>query len=247
MTFDYDTLFIISLFCRVLCQFNEYKIQYYHLGPESLTAYCESLLNANKFRFFCPYISPSGAYCGSEWDYVIIRRLAVLTYDEKKLFETKITENYLRKAIGIQECAKCNSLCERQNKEDRRVICPVCTRKQRVKFEFCWYCLKEWKNGSSTEECGNGGCTGEDHRLKILSSAAKKTIVGVANCPARRACPSCGMLIEHIQACKHMACICGQKFCFICLKMPAANGSYQCGSYNSRCQVAPIQKVIPGV
>ncbi|KAI8499082.1 hypothetical protein Bbelb_235350 [Branchiostoma belcheri] len=198
---------------------------------------------AGKYVFKCPYISPGGAYCGKEWTYLEVRRLAVLTADEKKQFETKISDNYLRKGMGIQECPKCHSLCERINKKHKRVVCPLCSASDGVEFHFCWHCLHQWVGGG-IEKCGNDSCGGEDPRLKILRDCKKKTIVGVANCPAVRACLKCGMLIEHEKACKHMDCVCGQKFCFICLK-PAVNGHYQCGMYNSPCEIADVQKTIP--
>ncbi|XP_035679585.1 uncharacterized protein DDB_G0292642-like [Branchiostoma floridae] len=214
------------------------------ITPETLTTYCESLLSAGKYIFKCPYISPTGGYCGKEWTYLEVRRLAVLTPDEKKQFETKISDNYLRKGMGIQECPKCHSLCERINKKHKRVVCPLCSASDGVEFHFCWHCLHQWVGGG-IEKCGTAGCSGEDPRLKILRDCKKKTIVGVQGCPAVRACLKCGMLIEHEKACKHMACVCGQKFCFICLK-PAQNGSYQCGSYDSKCEIADVQKTIPG-
>ncbi|CAH1781576.1 unnamed protein product, partial [Owenia fusiformis] len=216
------------------------------IGPESLTAYCESLLTSGKFRFLCPYIGPeNGVYCGKEWDFSTVRKLAVLTREEKEKFEKRITENYLRKACGIQECPGCMSLCERNDKKDRRVVCPLCSKKKEKLYEFCWYCLHDWLNSSSTTKCGNSSCSNEDPRLKILRDSPKKAVVGVKDCPSRRACPQCGMLIEHERDCKHMVCPCGEKFCFICLKS-AARGTYVCGSYNAPCTVAAIQTTIPG-
>ena len=208
-----------------------------------MTAYCRSLLDGRKFQFLCPYIGKEG-YCGKEWPFFIVRRFAVLTEGEMITFETKICENYMRKACGIQECPKCHSLCERAKSTDRRIVCSFCS-KRGSRFEFCWSCLDRW-DGSGTDSCGNSECTGQDPRLKILRDAPSKSIVGVANCPSRRACPSCGMIIEHTKACKHMSCPCGQKFCFICLKKADANGIYQCGSYNTPCSVAAVQKIIPG-
>ncbi|CAH1228663.1 UBC [Branchiostoma lanceolatum] len=214
------------------------------ITPETLTTYCESLLSAGKYIFKCPYISPTGEYCGKEWSYLEVRRLAVLNADEKKQFETKISDNYLRKGMGIQECPKCHSMCERVDKKDKRVVCPLCSARGTNEYHFCWHCLHEWV-GSGIDRCGNDDCSGEDKRLKILRDCNRKTIVGVAGCPAIRACLKCGMLIEHDRACKHMVCTCGQKFCFICLK-PAVNGRYQCGTYNSPCKIANVQTTIPG-
>lgn len=216
------------------------------VGPESLTAWCRSLLTAGKYEFRCPYkASGSAPFCNTLWEFFTVKRLAVLTTDEIKEFETKICENYLRKAVGIQECPSCESYCERKNKKDRRVVCPACTRKRGKSYEFCWYCLKTWLGGG-TDDCGNLSCTGVDPRLRIITNCPKKTVVGVLNCPAVRACPTCGLLIEHKEACKHMNCPCGQKFCFICLKTTDSSGNYQCGSFNTKCEVAAIQTTIPG-
>ncbi|XP_069109813.1 uncharacterized protein [Argopecten irradians] len=157
-------------------------------------------------------------------------------------FENKTSENYMRRAAGIQECPKCQVFCMRRNSKDRRIVCLSC-KKDGKTYEFCWYCLGDW-NSPGTSNCGNDACTGEDPRLKILKEARLKEVVGVEGCPSIRACPKCGLLIEHTEACKHMVCVCGQKFCFICLTKPRADGNYRCGAYNNPCKIAPIQEKI---
>lgn len=217
------------------------------IGPESLTKYCQNLLASGKYRFLCPYVSLDGnVHCNKEWDYVEVRRLAVLTKQEQSEFEVKISENYLRKAIGIQECPKCHSLCQREDTKHRRVVCVLCSRQPGVEecYEFCWYCFHEWVNKSSLTECGNAECNGEDPRIKVLRDASTKEVVGV-KCPSCRACPSCGMLIEHLRDCKHMSCRCGAEFCFICLKKKEGD-KWQCGSYETHCIPAARQTTIPG-
>ncbi|XP_069109325.1 uncharacterized protein [Argopecten irradians] len=89
---------------------------------------------------------------------------------------------------------------------------------------------------------GNDVCTDEDPILKILKEAPLKEIVGLKGCPSIRACPKCGSLIEHIKDCKHMVCVCGQEFCFICLNKPGAYSNYCCGFF--KCTIAPIQDMI---
>lgn len=217
------------------------------ISPESLTMYCRSILDAGRSRFLCPYISQDTppVYCGTEWDYVVVRRLAVLTDSEKKEFETKISKNHLIRAMGIQECPSCKSLVERIKKKDVRLACSFCKKKLHKDFQFCWHCLHEWINRSSTTKCGNAVCAGEDKRLKILRNCSKKEIVGVEGCPYLRACISCGMLIEHVKDCKHMTCRCGKEFCFICLK-PKERSGWKCGRFNQACDVAPVQTAIPG-
>ena len=212
------------------------------ISPDSLTAYCRSLLTAGKFQFFCPYVG-GDSRCNKEWTYIEVHRFGVLNKEEQKTFETKITENYLRKAIGIQECPGCLSLCERMNKKDKRLICRICTKDEDQRFEFCWMCLHEWKT-SGTENCGNEECNGEDPRLRTLRDAPKKKVIGVST----RACPTCGTLIDHTEACKHMVCPCGTNFCFICLKVRegGASGTWSCGTYNTKCESAAVQTEIPG-
>ncbi|KAH3817096.1 uncharacterized protein LOC127882289 [Dreissena polymorpha] len=215
------------------------------ISPESLTAFCRSLLTAGKYDFRCPYkAKASDPHCNSKWEYFTVKRLAVLTDGERDEFETKMAENYLRKSVGIQDCPKCKSFCERQKKTDRRVVCPICTRRKSRIYEFCWFCLKTWLS-SGTSDCGNVGCTGEDPRLRLIKTCPKKKVVEV-ECPAIRACPTCGLLIEHKANCKHMDCPCGQKFCFICLQKGDSNGRYPCGLWNSKCEPAPIQTDMPG-
>ncbi|XP_071179599.1 uncharacterized protein [Mytilus edulis] len=211
------------------------------IGPESLTAYCRSLLTSGKYEFRCPHMDPS--YCGRIWEFYTVNKLAVLTKQERKEFETQIAMNFLRKAVGIQECPRCQSYCERMDRKDVRVVCPVCSRKPGGRFEFCWFCLRKWST-SGTAECGNLDCSGEDPRKKILRECPEKKVVEVS-CPSVRACPKCGLMIEHREACKQMECPCGQKFCFICLKMADARGQYTCGAWNFKCVKAPVQTQLP--
>ena len=83
-----------------------------------------------------------------------MRRLAVLTEDEKKEFEEKIAMNHLFKAMGIQECPNCKSMVECEEKKDVRLTCVPCSKKGGKNYEFCWHCLNEWYNGSSRTQCG---------------------------------------------------------------------------------------------
>ena len=97
-------------------------------------------------------------YCGKEWDYIDVRRLAVLSDDEIEEFEKKISRNCLIKAMGVQECPKCNSMVQRSDKKHIRVICPLCSKDKEKAYEFCWHCLHKWKKSSSTDKCGELYC-----------------------------------------------------------------------------------------
>ncbi|EXX59915.1 ubiquitin-ribosomal 60S subunit protein L40B fusion protein [Rhizophagus irregularis DAOM 197198w] len=75
------------------------------INPESLTAFCRSLVSEGKFQFFCPYTdSTTDVRCLVEWQYADIRKIGQLTDEECKHFETKISENYALRALGVQEC-----------------------------------------------------------------------------------------------------------------------------------------------
>uniref|UniRef100_A0A1I8I302 RING-type domain-containing protein n=1 Tax=Macrostomum lignano TaxID=282301 RepID=A0A1I8I302_9PLAT len=224
------------------------------IGPDSLTMYCRSLLDSGLYRFLCPWLDPNDSRvgCPVEWDFVVIRRLAVLSDEERQEFERKISENYLRRAVNIQisrDAANVNSVFSVATGSFKRVpelslllqarqlarssrVCPACSSGGRQRFEFCWYCLNKWRS-AGTDKCGNDICSGKDPRIAILAAAPVKEIVGVKDVPGRRACIHCGMIIEHVRSCKHMKCICGQEFCFICLKPKNSEGNWQCGSFNA--------------
>jgi len=217
------------------------------ITPESLTAYIRSLVTEGKFQFFCPYVdkNDSNIRCRVEWDYLDIRALALLTDDECSFFETKIAENYALRAIGIQQCPRCESYCERVNKTITNVICLACTGKPGAcQFAFCWYCCHE-VSAAHAYACKNADCGGIEPRLAILAKAPLKAVHSIKNVPSRRACPNCGIIIEHDRACKHMKCRCETEFCFVCLKRKIG-GDWQCGGPFSVCEIAPVQTTIPG-
>jgi len=59
---------------------------------------------------------------------------------------------------------------------------------------------------------------GSDPRIQMLHNYGNKDAVGM-NSPRLRACLHCGILVQHIEACKHMdRTACKQNFCFKCLK-----------------------------
>ncbi|CAG8622620.1 5010_t:CDS:2 [Ambispora leptoticha] len=145
------------------------------IGPESLTTFCRSLVSEGKFQFFCPYINPTNnARCHAEWQYIDIRKIGLLTDDERQYFESKISENYAFRALGAQECPQCSTFCERKDKKRTSVICLICSRKPDVReYAFCWYCLHEVKS-SNGYRCNNNLCGGVDPRLAILKNAVTK-------------------------------------------------------------------------
>ena len=123
----------------------------------------------------------------------------------------------------------------------KRVCCGACH------YTYCWLCLRKWMSGGR-DQCGNEFCDGYDPRLIHLKQA-KMTDVNFMSLQIydTRACPACGTIIEFEDGCKHFRCIhCATDFCFVCLSIyDKQTGVWPCGSYINKCDLAPVQTVIP--
>jgi len=214
-----------------------------------MTLYCHSLLSEGMFKFTCPAIIDSCGICGREWPYFVVRHVACLSKEEKAKFETSLSENYLKREIGIQQCPGCKTYCYRNDKSKNRVTCPICTHENRKSFEFCWVCLHKWM-GRDSKICGNSDCDGTDKRIGILAKCGTKNIGQhgkKCEIPTMRGCAKCGILIEYKTNCKHMTCkMCKYEFCFACLKPRPANGKWVCTAYGNECGIAVSQTSLPG-
>uniref|UniRef100_A0A672KK21 Probable E3 ubiquitin-protein ligase ARI7 n=1 Tax=Sinocyclocheilus grahami TaxID=75366 RepID=A0A672KK21_SINGR len=184
-------------------------------GPQTLTDYCRLQLNDGKAELRCPL-------CNGQWSYTEVRKLAKLTPEEQQCFEETLANNATRKIIDIKNCPGCDWLIERSNPSNLSVQCTVCSAKNKKTFEFCWQCLREWKGHQPrSDRCDNEGCSNKE--LDLLRDCATIILKDAANivCPAVRACPTCGLLIEHnSEKCKNITCSrCTKEFCFVCLKL----------------------------
>lgn len=207
--------------------------------------YCRDLLQKGRYRFICPSTDPTP--CNREWEYFLVRHVARLTAEEMHDIEKKISENYLKKAQGMQKCPGCQIWCVRAPGTGCCVRCQMCTNKNGTYFDFCWWCLNTWKAASANQPCGNTGCDGRDARIAVLEKCPPKKIDYCDDCPSIRGCPKCGILIEHKDQCGHMDCTnCGDYgFCFICLA-EKKNGDWQCSPWKGTCKLAPRQTTLPG-
>ena len=178
--------------------------------------------------------------CNSEWSIRVVKEYGAMSDDESCIFQECLSTNYLRNGDNFRQCPGCEIYCERIDKNNSRVRCHFCC-KSRKFGDFCWHCQKPWTSKGNTDRCNN--CN-DDEIIKELKKAPEKDIIGV-KCPSQRLCPVCGTAIEHTQGCKHMTCkLCKTAFCFICLRKKV-DGSWSCGSYNTKCSPAPIQESVP--
>lgn len=218
--------------------------------PESLTAWCRSLLDKGHYKFNCPALKNGTLVkCDAVWPYQEVRRLAVLTTEEMKYFEESIGRLAAAEYCEFQTCPGCKSYVEREDLTNLSVRCIICTADKKRVFEFCWQCLKPWKGPAPrSERCDNDGCANHDLEiLKNCKTTALPQVQGVTDCPSIRACPTCGQRVEHDKTgCKNIICIrCNVEFCFVCLKLTAE--CLKTSSYFIPCSdgVAPRQTSIP--
>lgn len=213
------------------------------VDPNSLTDWCRSLLDKQQWEFYCPAVLPgpgSTKRCKSKWEYSEVRKKAALTTHEQQYFEFKISE-YAYTICDYKECPGCGTFVERLDKTNLRVYCQICAE------DFCWNCKKVWTGSPrSFNRCGNPEC--QHPSLHLIRDAPMITLIG-QQVPQRRACPTCGNVVEHKQeACKMTFCPrCKNEFCFLCLMPRGTCLATAPGSYYRGCKkgVAPKQTEIP--
>ncbi|XP_047674255.1 uncharacterized protein si:ch211-212k18.15 [Tachysurus fulvidraco] len=217
--------------------------------PESLTAYCRSLLDQAKYKFLCPALkNGTTKMCAAEWKYVDVRRIALLNQEEQNHFEETMAELAAAKYCEYNSCPGCSSYVERQNLTNLCVLCTICTADSGKRFQFCWQCLKTWKGPAPrSDKCENSGCVNDKIEKLLKCEEIILPSVQYLKCPSLRACPTCGNLVEHnTTGCKNIICNrCHVEFCFSCLKLKVE--CLKTSSYFIPCSngVAPRQTSIP--
>ena len=202
------------------------------IHPDELVEFCNNEVYDNhKWEIVC--FQPG---CKGVWSIGFLKKCG-MTQEELNLLSKGMSANYCKFNLdaGIQKCPGCQCWCERTDKTKDGVRCAQCSSRNGKPYDFCWLCSLPWTSG---HKCKVGGA------LDILAKCEETTIYGV-KCPGIRACPKCGALIQHKEACKHMKCrACQQEFCFVCLRLKLSD--WQCGKYNTPCNPAPRQTMIAG-
>ncbi|XP_059211240.1 E3 ubiquitin-protein ligase ARIH2-like [Centropristis striata] len=211
--------------------------------PMSLTIWCRKQLDQGEGRFVC-------GVCDAEWPYEEVRKMALLTPEEIKHFEKEMFAYAAKNYFDVKSCPGCKSAVVRTDLNDLRVNCTVCKAKQNKTFIFCWRCLREWKGpAASSDRCGNEVCQGPLKILRTCPDIRFEIVRGVTGCPSTRACPTCGLLVEHNRTkCKNITCSrCKVEFCFVCLKLTEECLKLKRNSWFELCStgVAPRQTSIP--
>uniref|UniRef100_A0A8C2JHL2 RING-type domain-containing protein n=1 Tax=Cyprinus carpio TaxID=7962 RepID=A0A8C2JHL2_CYPCA len=204
------------------------------IDPETLTDCCRAQLNDVSPFFVCLFL------------FFLTLNVAV-SGQMKSVAEITC----LRKGVNFRDescCPGCGTFIERSDESNLCVECSVCTAKTGRIFEFCWKCERVWKGPRPrADQCGNVGCRSADQELLsdcpmiTLSSVVYKGTNVRVQCPAIRACPFCGVLIEHNTGCKIMSCReCKKQFCFACLK--SARECLQTSTHFISCSAGVAQR-----
>ena len=219
-------------------------------GPSSLTAYCRSIIDQGGFELSCPALvdGDTTKKCNHVWEYPEVRLIARLTDEECHWFESKIAERAAMLYCDMKECPGCKSFIERGDLTNLRVTCSICTKKNGGKNTyFCWQCLKEWTGPvTSSVQCGRDDCMHPD--IPSIRDASPMELCGI-EVPNRRACPTCGKVVEHDGGgCKNIICPrCKIEFCFLCLERTSICQKLSPSSWYRGCKngVAQRQSTIP--
>ncbi|XP_061565920.1 uncharacterized protein LOC133420280 [Cololabis saira] len=212
--------------------------------PTSLTNWCRRLLEDGESKFVCAVYG-----CGKEWPYVEVRKMALLTPEERDYFERTVGLNASKVYFDFKSCPGCKFSVTRKNESNLSVRCQFCTARKGRAYEFCWQCLGEWKGPQPrTDRCENDNCFNEALKtLKNCPDIVFESVKDVSGCPSIRACPTCGSLLEHSsKKCKNIFCPrCKVEFCFVCLKV--STECLKTSSHFKPCSsgVAPRQTSIP--
>ena len=201
-------------------------------------------LRDGNYEFYCPS-------CRAPMHWFVVRHIlsSVMSNQELQQSLDTINDNFVKQRPDIRQCSVCKTnqmrdFTKKWYDSKNRVVCNECSRKAGHEMSFCWICRQPWQSGS--KGCGNSNCDWEAAKLKELKECGTKTIDKVSGCPHTRACPKCGVLIYHIDQCKHMTCKqCNCKFCFVCLELPNSDGKYTCGGAYEACTLAARQTSIP--
>ncbi len=181
------------------------------------------------------------------WDYLEVRKIALLNSVEMQYFESKMSEYAALQYCDMKECPGCRSFVERANLKNLHVHCYICTKDKGKVYDFCWNSYKEWTGPTtSAVKCGNSKC--QHPSIPSIRDADMIKLNGL-DVPSRRACPTCGNVVEHNQeGCKFIVCPrCKKEFCFLCLLLKEKCLELLNKSWFKSCKnpVAPKQTVIP--
>ncbi|XP_078391095.1 E3 ubiquitin-protein ligase DDB_G0292642-like [Cetorhinus maximus] len=185
--------------------------------PLSLKAWAKARIDTGNWSFPCQS-------CKKEWVWQEVCKLALFTGEERECYQKKLVELTKDDTASFKKCPDCNFLVQRLDLERLCVECLFCSNARGKLYQFCWDCMREWKNPDPlSPDCGNKSCT-------ITATLLSCPLIDVPHievhqCPVVRACPNCEALVSHCQeGCPQVVCPnCFSEFCYRCLGIEECN------------------------
>mmetsp|Transcript_27215 Transcript_27215/g.45750 ORF Transcript_27215/g.45750 Transcript_27215/m.45750 type:complete len:630 (+) Transcript_27215:911-2800(+) len=133
-----------------------------------------------------------------------------------------VNPNCLRAFVLDEKMKESLSNKQTNQKNCERGVCPFCS------TELCVHCRRPYHSRSSNK----GGCPSlsssssspfclwrdkRHDRTEDMSAIAEWRAEAKRNGRQLRTCPSCRRTTELVAGCKNMTCICGHRYCWICL------------------------------
>lgn len=134
-------------------------------------------------------------------------RFSLTQYQEEELLrklDKLIVNNYVMQHPDEASCCP-TAGCDYAfiyERDDDHFTCPVCGR------EYCLKCKSNWHNGKTCKEYRKG--------LKNINTDDK--FYQFAKGQKFKQCPYCHFWVEKNEGCNHIACRCGNHFCYKCGK-----------------------------
>uniref|UniRef100_A0A3Q3E606 RING-type domain-containing protein n=1 Tax=Labrus bergylta TaxID=56723 RepID=A0A3Q3E606_9LABR len=179
-------------------------------------------VNRDDLDPICPALVEGTKWCNKLLSYQEVCKMAAAEFFEMKPVSHPV----------------CRTHVERTDLSNLCVHCTICTADQKKIYYFCWQCQREWKGpGPRSDRCENDGCINKDLQLlQTCKTISLPDVEGVTDCPSVRACPTCGLSVEHSsQYCKNITCPrCHIEFCFVCLRL-----KLECNKTSSPYKICP--------
>ena len=108
-------------------------------SPVALVDYLDNTIS-KETKLICPVPG-----CKKNWKQAEIISSGLTEQKIQEILES-IATNLMFSLYNCKRCPQCDTLTERINEDRLRTECLICS--QTAKYEFCWCCMKKWKNAN---------------------------------------------------------------------------------------------------
>lgn len=207
----------------------------------NLYSYCYHSILHDKYEIRCPALLSDDPRnkCNKKWTYDEIRRMCMLTPQDRDFFEMALNTNRIQAEGNVKRCPTCHNFVRRLNSIEPWVFCQSCNIIDPNNLQYCFDCgaTKIEVKGQTMYQCQTEQCKAKD---EIKFPIPDKMIGGKMRASIIR-CPNtnCNVWIEHAgpSYCKIVTCLCNHRFCFVCKKGGNVNSFNDCSTVEGGCKI----------